>query len=106
MNAQQCHCLFEYIRALVARCVSGIKALTNDFSWDPGFWLGDGVTTHKCRSRVQAGCDVRRHSRGVWNGLGVIQYHSELSAVVKLARNQFKDLRVPDPCESSTRQNF
>jgi hypothetical protein len=45
-SAQQGNCLFKYVRVLVARRASGIEALTDDFGWDPGFWLRDGVTKH------------------------------------------------------------
>jgi hypothetical protein len=102
-SAQQGNCLFEYVQVLVVCHVSGIEGLIDGFGWNLGFWLRDGVATHKYRARVQAGCDVRQHSRGVWNGLGVIQYHLELSTVVKLARNQFNDLRAPGMCECSAR---
>jgi hypothetical protein len=34
----------------------------------------------------------------------VIQSHPELSNVVKLARNQFNDLRAPGACECSARK--
>jgi hypothetical protein len=49
---------------------------------------------------------VRQHNRGVWKGLGVIQYHLELSTVAKLARDQFNDLKAPGSSECSIRQYF
>jgi hypothetical protein len=68
-----------------------VGALVDDLGWDPGFWLRDGGTARKCCSRVRAGREVCRHSRGIGNGLEVIQYHSELSNVIGLARDQFND---------------
>jgi hypothetical protein len=40
----------------------------------------------------------------MWDGLEVIQYHLELSIVIKLARTQFNDLRVPGTSECSATQ--
>jgi hypothetical protein len=94
---------FKYIRALVVRCASGIEALTDNFGWDPGFWLHDGGVTHECRSRGQVDCEVRRHSRWAGNVMGVVQYHLELPNVLILARNQFNDFRAWGTCECSTR---
>jgi hypothetical protein len=41
------------------RRAAGIEALVDDFGWDPGFWLRDGGTARRSRSRVQASCDVQ-----------------------------------------------
>jgi hypothetical protein len=97
-NAQQGNCF-----SLVARRVSGVEALTDDFGWDPGFWLCYGDATHECHSRGQAGCDVQRHNRRIGKGVGVVQYHLKLSDVFILAIAQLNDLRALDLSECSAR---
>jgi hypothetical protein len=96
MIAQQGKGLLKYVRALVTPHVSGIEMPTDDFGWDPGIWLRDGGATHECHSRGQMGCEVRRHSRGFGKGVGVVQYHLELSNVFILTIDQFNDLRAPE----------
>jgi hypothetical protein len=83
--------------------VAGAVVLSDGFDRDPGFWLRDGGARHGCRSRVRAGCDVRRHRRWIGNVIRVIQYHLELSNVFILARDQFNDFRAPGVSECSVR---
>jgi hypothetical protein len=57
----------EYMQVLVSHRASGVKALSDDFDWGPGFWLHDAGNARECCSRVQADCEVWTHSREVWN---------------------------------------